>query len=257
MRTCEPSCNVAAAGAGDCAAVFAAEEDGADSRPDAAAAAADAGDGIATSAASQFVVSMAVGAEAEGAARRTGGARAAHVDCGCDGARGLPHTRTTAVNIAPCVAAAEASAVSSPRMQPAHHSVRYRSKCTANNAARTQRQRPRLSAQAQAPTRRCTRCGAAGRAAASRQQSFRAPEPRQQARDCRRRCSFERPLGSHVAPPRERGVQCWRRGQAAASDDCDFKRTERYREIEGRESNQSGEGRFNANPDVERARTLS
>jgi hypothetical protein len=26
---------------------------------------------------------------------------------------------------------------------------------------------------------------------------------------------------------RERGVQCWRRGQAAASDDCDFKRTER------------------------------
>jgi hypothetical protein len=30
-------------------------------------------------------------------------------------------------------------------------------------------------------------------------------------------------------------VQCWRRGQAAASDDCDFKRSERERdrEIEG------------------------
>ena len=151
-------------------------------------------------------------------------ARAAHVDCGCDGARGLPHTRATAVNITPCVAAAEASAASSPRMQPARHSVRCRSKRIANSAARAQRQRPRLSAPAQAPTRRCTRCGAAGRAAASRQQSCRAPEPRQQARGCRRRRSFEQPLGSHAA--RERGVQCWRRGQAAASDDCDFKRTE-------------------------------
>ena len=133
MRTREPSCNVAAAGAGDCAAVFAGEEDGADSRPDAAVAAADAGHGTATSAASQFVVSMAVGAETEGAVQWAGGARAAHVDCGCDGALGLPHTRTTAVNITPCVAAAEASAASSPRMQPARHSVRCRSKRIANS----------------------------------------------------------------------------------------------------------------------------
>ena len=83
-------------------------------------------------AASLFATSMAVGAGTEGAARWAGGARAAHVDCGCDGARGLPHTRTTAVIIRSCVAAAEASAASSRRMQPARHSVR----CSANSGAR-------------------------------------------------------------------------------------------------------------------------
>jgi hypothetical protein len=151
-----------------------------------------------------------------------------------------------AVNITPCVAAAEASAASSRMMQPARHTVRCRSKRIANSAALAQRQRPRLSAPAQAPTRRCTRCGAAGRAAASRQQSCRALAPRRQTRGCHRRQSFEQTLGRHQA--RERGVQCRRRGRAAAWDDCDITRSERKRE-------RVGEG-VNAERRAEEARTL-
>jgi hypothetical protein len=119
MRTREPSFTVAAACAGDCGA----EEDGADSEPDVAVAAADAGDGIATSAASQIVISMAVGAGMEGATRRVGGAR---VECGCVGAQGLPHASSTAVKMTPSVASAAVGASLSRRMQPARHSVRCR-----------------------------------------------------------------------------------------------------------------------------------
>jgi hypothetical protein len=102
MRTREPSVTVAAACVGDCGA----EEDGADSEPDVAVAAADVGDGIATSAASQILISMAVGAGMEGATR-VGGAR---VECGCVGAQGLPHASSTAVKMTPSVAAAAVGA---------------------------------------------------------------------------------------------------------------------------------------------------
>jgi hypothetical protein len=45
-------------------------------------------------------------------------------------------------------------------------------------------------------------------------------------------------------PAREQGLQCWWRGQVAALNDYDFKRSER----KGRENKQ--EGQFNINLDL-------
>jgi len=66
MRTREPSCKVSEAGAGACVAVLAGEGVGAESTPEAAAAANVGGKG-ARPATSRFVASIAVGVETEGA----------------------------------------------------------------------------------------------------------------------------------------------------------------------------------------------
>jgi hypothetical protein len=103
MRTREPSCNVAAAGAGDGAAVFA---EGAGSPRDCAIGAADVSE-----ASTVPVVLQLATSKGEGEVRTA-------VDSDCKAARELPDTSNTAVNFKPSTATDEASAASLRRMWP-------------------------------------------------------------------------------------------------------------------------------------------
>ena len=167
---------LSAAGASTCVAVAAGEGgSGAESTLDGAAANGVEGDG-ARAATSIFAPSTAAGAV---------------TSRGCNEALRLLASRMTAVMSEPFVGAAEARAAASCRMAPGVEDALGRSGLRVLYAAMLAwRRGPCLSTAAQAPTRRCTSCGAEGKAAASRQQPCHWQGPQQQTTGCHRRESF-------------------------------------------------------------------